>query len=408
MSRDSLRRYANASESEVPCGMQESKGVTSCDTVIALMTRTPPPWTYQDQKFVLHNVHFKSSEPNQPDTECSMILDPRMIPLIPQNLFAVTVPGPPCFEIRDAGGKGAGMFALKDIPAGAIILPEHPAIIIPAPSFPREFGAYEALYEALPESTRTDLLKMANWKSEQECCLEEGIARTNGTDVDLAFPDDMNGDTPELRRAREYGATFLKIDRCNHSCSPNAAHKWDVTRFASYLYALRDIRAGEEICITYTDITAPRQTRRAKLLKSYGFLCNCQGCDLNGEHEVEESDLAREQLHDWWFINPSYGKWRKDLCRSDDAVIKSHERALELIEREGLHALQSHFIEEIALCYAVLGNEDAFRTWGRRLVALSRISDPELSSQFDGWVRNPSSMKLWAWREKQRRQRKRK
>ncbi len=327
------------------------------------MTRTPPPyWRYRDQEFVLHNVHFKSPEPNQPDIECAMILDPRMIPLIPPNLFAVTVPDPTCFEIRDAGGKGAGMFALKDIPAGGIILP---------------------------------------------CCLEEGIARTNGTDVDLLFPNDMNGDTPELRRAREYGATFLKIDRCNHSCSPNAAHKWDVARFASYLYALRDIRAGEEICITYTDVTAPRQTRRAKLLKSYGFLCNCQGCDLNGEHEVEESDLAREQLHGWWYINPSYGKWRKDLCRSDDAVIKSHERALELIEREGLHALQCQFIEEIALCYAVLGNEDAFGTWGGRLAALSRIPDPELSSQFEGWVRNPSSMKLWAWREKQRHQRKR-
>jgi hypothetical protein len=74
---------------------------------------------------------------------------------------------------------GTRMFALKDIPAGGIILlPEHPAIIMPVPSFPRGFGAYEALYEALPESTRTDILKMANWKSEEECCLEEGIART--------------------------------------------------------------------------------------------------------------------------------------------------------------------------------------------------------------------------------------
>ena len=365
---------------------------------------TPPPWKYKNQEFVLHNVHFTSPEPDKPDLECAMILDPRMIPLIPPNLLAATVPDPPCFEIRDAGaGKGAGMFALKDIPAGGLILPENPAIIIPAPSFPREFGAYEALYEALPGYIRTDLLKMANWKSPEECCREEGIARTNGTDVDLSFPDEMNG-ADARAGAREYGATFLKIDRCNHSCSPNAAHKWDVGRFASDLYALRDVRAGEEICITYTDITAPRQTRRAKLEKSYGFLCCCPGC----LREVEESDRAREELHDWWYTNPSYGKWWKDLCRSDDAVITSHERALGLTEREGLHALQGHFIEEIALCYAVLGNEDAFRTWGRRLVQILRIPAPQQASQFEIWVSNPRSMKLWAWREKQRRQRKQK
>ena len=293
------------------------------------------------------------------------------------------------------------MFALKDIPAGGLILSEHPAIIIPAPSFPREFGAYEALYAALPEPIRTDLLKMANWKSTEECCLEEGIARTNGTDVDLLFPDEMNGGNTRAS-AREYGATFLKIDRCNHSCSPNAAHKWDVERFASDLYALRDVRAGEEICITYTDVTAPRQTRRAKLEKSYGFLCCCQGC----LREVGKSNLAREELHDWWFINPSYGKWWKDLCRSDDAVITSHKRALGLIEMEGLHALQGHFVEEIALCYAVLGDEDAFRTWGRRLIQISRIPAPQRASQFEIWVSNPRSMKRWAWREIQRRQRK--
>ncbi|KAF8627517.1 hypothetical protein AX15_004393 [Amanita polypyramis BW_CC] len=364
---------------------------------------TPPPWKYQNQEYVLHNVHFKPSRSDEPDLECAVILDPRIIPLIPKNLTAVIAPDPLCFEIRDAGQKGAGMFATRDIPAGGLIIPEHPAIIIPAPSLPREFAAYEALYRALPDYIREDLLKMANWKSEEECSYEEGIARTNGTDVDLLFPDQMDGDTMELRRAREYGATFLKIDRCNHSCSPNAAYKWDVTRFASYLYALRNIKAGEEICITYTDVTAPRQTRRTKLQKSYGFLCSCRGCDIE-ECDIEDSDHAREELHDWWFINPGYSKWWKDLCRSDDAVTKSHERALHLIEKEGLHAIQTPFVEEIALCYAALGDEGAFREWAGRLVDLNRIQNPQLASRFEAWMGNPKSMKTWGWRQNQRRQ----
>ncbi|PFH45594.1 hypothetical protein AMATHDRAFT_8946 [Amanita thiersii Skay4041] len=366
---------------------------------------TTPPWKYGTQKFVVHTVNFKSIYAHKPDVQCAILLDPRMIPLLPTNLCAVEPPQPPCFQVRETGEKGAGMFALQDISAGQLIIREHPAIIIPAPSFPREYGAYETLYQALPEFIRTDLLKMANWKSPEECSHEEGIARTNGTDVDLLFPSEMNRDSSEQIQAREYGATFLKIDRCNHSCSPNAAHKWDVATFSSSLYALRDIHAGEEICITYTDITAPRQTRRAKLEKSYGFLCHCQTCDQEDEEAVERSDLIREELHDWWFTNPGYTKWWKDLCRADDAIIKSHQRALELIERESLQALQVPFIEEIALCYAVLGEKENFRVWGKKVVDLSRIANPGFATQFERWTDNPESMKQWAWRRKQQSQR---
>lgn len=366
----------------------------------------PAPWKHGSQEYVLHSVPFKftSLASHQEDLECAMILDPRMVPLIPTSFLAVVPSHPSCFEVRSAGEKGAGMFAIRDISAGNLIISEHPAIIIPSASLPRDYGAYEALYQALPENIRIDLLKMANWKSIEECSHEEGIARTNGTDVDLLFPDEMKGDKFEHRRAREYGATFLKIDRCNHSCSPNAAHKWDVASFASHLYALRDIKVGEEICITYTDVTAPMQTRREKLRKSYGFVCNCDACRIQDGEEREKSDFAREELHDWRFIHPSYGRWWKDMCRADDTVIKSHQRALHLIEQEGAQVLQCAFIEEIALCYAALGNEEEFIKWGKTLIGLCQVPNPQLALQFEVWLGNPTSMKAWAWRRKQRRQ----
>ena len=45
--------------------------------------------------------------------------------------------------------------------------------------------------------------------------------------------------------------------------------------------------------------------------------------------------------------------------------------------------------------------------WGRQLAQISRIPASQQVSQFEIWpVSNPRPMKLWDWREKQRRQRK--
>ncbi|KAG6806905.1 hypothetical protein H0H93_002252, partial [Arthromyces matolae] len=89
---------------------------------------------------------------------------------------------------------------------------------------------------------------MANCRSTEECpAIEEGISLTNAMAVDLDFPDEIDSEE------KEYGAVFLTINRCNHSCGPNAAHKWDLASFSTSLYALRPIVAGEEITIIYTD-----------------------------------------------------------------------------------------------------------------------------------------------------------
>ncbi|KAK4051141.1 hypothetical protein OIV83_002963 [Microbotryomycetes sp. JL201] len=60
----------------------------------------------------------------------------------------------------------------------------------------------------------------------------------------------------------------------NHDCSPNAAVVYhsssDGDNFLRIM-ALRDIRAGEEVCLSYIDNTWPRWKRQAVLLKQYQF-----------------------------------------------------------------------------------------------------------------------------------------
>jgi hypothetical protein len=42
--------------------------------------------------------------------------------------------------------------------------------------------------------------------------------------------------------------------------------------------AVRNIHAGEEISIAYTDIGPPVHIRQAQLLTSHGFVCDCEAC----------------------------------------------------------------------------------------------------------------------------------
>ena len=119
--------------------------------------------------------------------------------------------------------------------------------------------------------------------------------------------------------------------------------------------------------------------------------------------QIATSDNNRSLLVKWIFTHPGYLKWSTDLCRPDDLVITAHLEALALIDKEGLQGLQNLFTEEIAMCYAILGEEVEFRRWGQRVVQLSRVEDPPLAAKFEEWLEDPpKKFKRWAWRKKQR------
>ncbi|KAF8516572.1 hypothetical protein BU17DRAFT_76629 [Hysterangium stoloniferum] len=327
----------------------------------------------------------------------STLLHPSMVPLLPPTPPAVPFPEDPSFEIKQTPYKGAGMFSTRDIAAGELILAEHPVIILPNKPIPYD-DAYDELELQLPVSQREEMLTLTNCRPYEECHTSvEGIARTNALALQFKFPEEMKD------QGREYGGIFLKINRCNHSCGPNAAPKWSLDTLSSSLYALRPIRAGEEITITYIDPTHPQSDRVAKLQQNYRFTCDCPHCSLVLDDQVQKSNEARMQLRDWFHTHPTFTKWHTDLCRSDDTVISSHLAALDLIDQEGMHGLQGLFLEEIALCYAVLGDEEQFKYWGQRFVERCRVEDDGMTREIRGWLEREDKRqwKKWAWRKKQ-------
>ncbi|KAJ6590038.1 hypothetical protein DFH09DRAFT_1359060 [Mycena vulgaris] len=316
-----------------------------------------------------------------------MLLDASMIPLLPKRLHPPPPePSTPAFIVADAGSKGAGLFATRDIPAGAVILVEQPLIVVPAiVPFPRKADAYAALLPRLSQSSRDTLLALTNCKPPSECGPIEGIARTNASQIDLPTPPEMSSNVTE------YGGVFPTLSRANHSCDLSTTLKWDLASFSIALYAQRAHCAGEEIHIQYVDVLAPCAVRRAQLAR-YGFTCECVHC-------VRPDDDARAVLGTW---PPRFLPWATDLRRADDAMITANRRALALIEQEGLHALQVPFVEEIALSYALLGDELQFREWAQQVVDLCAGQDPERAEEFAAWMASPRMFKLWGWRAKQR------
>jgi hypothetical protein len=307
------------------------------------------------------------------------------------------------------------MFAKRSIRAGELILDEHPVLIIPEHPLPRDTPAWDNLGSNLPEKERVEMLAMANCRSREECPSSvEGIVRTNGLLLDLtqgkAKQKKSHLAVTTSERSQKFGGVFFKINRCNHSCGPNAAHKWVMSNLSSKLYALRDIEIGKEITSFYTDVTRSRDIRRMELERNHRFTCACPHCSpvsLSGEKGIDEvviqeSDDIRHQLRNWLSTRPSYLKWSTDLCRADDTVISSHLLALSLIEKEKMHFLQHIFIEELAMSYAILGNDEKFEFWAKEFIQKCGVEDQERAKEFKSWLEDRRKCRKWAWREKQR------
>ena len=138
--------------------------------------------------------------------------------------------GHDCLEIRPAGVKGLGAFAVRPIPAGTRVLP------------------------------------IAGWVLPSDRLTDDLLAMQVGPDLWLC----SDGSSPD--------------DRVNHSCEPNLGF----AHGEAVLYALRDIAAGEELTWDYsTSINEPGWT-----LECACGSASCRGV-VRSWSELSPADRAR-------------------------------------------------------------------------------------------------------------------
>merc|ERR1740123_2407927 len=76
---------------------------------------------------------------------------------------------------------------------------------------------------------------------------------------------------------------FPLLAMLNHSCSPNAFVSFNHLTKSAEIRSLCEIRQGEQLFISYSDITMPKRMRKQELMRAYHFDCNCSVCTKRDE-----------------------------------------------------------------------------------------------------------------------------
>jgi hypothetical protein len=80
---------------------------------------------------------------------------------------------------------------------------------------------------------------------------------------------------------------FPLVAMLNHSCTPNAA--FTTTKSGGMqVRAVKPIASGEEVCVSYVDLFAPKWERQGTLLSSKFFFCECSRC--KSEDKVDQDE----------------------------------------------------------------------------------------------------------------------
>jgi len=91
----------------------------------------------------------------------------------------------------------------------------------------------------------------------------------------------------------EGSGLFTIQSSANHSCSPNSQPTFPYADFTLVLVATRDLKANEQVFISYLDdcaLSRSRHSRRKFLKENYLFLCECERC----QQEIDQPDLTSE------------------------------------------------------------------------------------------------------------------
>lgn len=194
--------------------------------------------------------------------------------------------------------KRFGMFAIKDIPSGTIIINEKPILSVPKERMRINNKSCEEYinqqFELLSNNDKKRVLDLHN--------------NINNNNINDDHDDDKKNDVVGCYRTNAYMFTnddnqnlesglFVDISRINHSCFPNAQFVDNSKNGTNLIIALFGINKGDEITHSYfsLDLFMMNTDKRQKyILENYGFICKCDECQL-----FKKRDQFRKKYQDF-------------------------------------------------------------------------------------------------------------
>lgn len=242
-------------------------------------------------------------------------------------------------EVLPLNGKGLSAVAMRDIVRGELILQEKPLLTIA-----QDASWYVAVlqqFEALSAPAKQRVMSLSDAHMFEGKASLAGIVLTNSIACSSAPFD---------------GAVFYTVSRLNHSCVPNCEQTWDNVSCQECIFASGDIRAGEELTISYVEPYLTRLQRADELRRRYKFQCNCLACSSAGGRSDGRRARLCQLLQEMRV--PSDG----------DRGIQVALEVLELFDAEGLNMLAYRVQACMHACKCLLraGRPEESRPWASK------------------------------------------
>ncbi|MBW0467657.1 hypothetical protein O181_007372 [Austropuccinia psidii MF-1] len=209
--------------------------------------------------------------------------------------------------------------------------------------------------DALPLQTRGNLARLYGKGHTQEEWISNMIDM-NAFEIKLGDKQDV-----------PFFAVLAHASRLNHECRPNTAFYTDLETLEVHMTTLREINAGEELTISYHDMTMTRSDRQKDMLH-YGFVCSCAHCRMS-EELADESDRRivaliglKAQLSNWTHVS-------KEKEQMDEA-----EELLELHSLEKLYDTVSDSYTLAALVFNSFGRVSRARKYATQALVYGLIT----------------------------------
>ncbi|KAK8116443.1 set domain-containing protein 5 protein [Apiospora kogelbergensis] len=247
--------------------------------------------------------------------------------------------------------KGYGVVATRDIQEGAVILRDIAAVVVDnedtlAMSAQRDINRqYTEMSEG--DKARFDSLHFFMspqnrvWLDEQALLKPtEALRAEFVTNFEHALTFATN--CFDVGTSVTQACLFFNASRFNHACLPSAEYnvfqgppvgnrpapvRWEA-------YARRDIKEGEEITIAYNYRQYERERRQRDLLAVWGFPCDCEVCDLEGDDQGAKSREFDANLQNLYSDEAFWGRTLWVSRNWDREQLDNHIERLE--ERAGL------------------------------------------------------------------------
>jgi hypothetical protein len=174
-------------------------------------------------------------------------------------------------------GKGFGLVTTRDVDLGERIMSESPVLTL-RHGFRENEGDF--VLASLTDSERDEIFALhdcrASSPSEKTFM---GLFQTN------ALPLGTNSK----------GGLFPRIARINHSCVPNLNFYYNDDLEKAEMYAIRSIKAGEELTFSYTGSPLDSTSQRQQYLRqAFAFDCTCDACSLSADlRDVSDTNRSR-------------------------------------------------------------------------------------------------------------------